>query len=58
MTQRIICQKCIYYFVTWQPSQPHGCKAYGFKSKHLPSLVVKRSSGIDCSFFQLKKQNG
>lgn len=54
MEQRIICQKCKYYFVTWQPSKPHGCKAYGFKSKLIPSLVVKRSSGRDCSFFELK----
>lgn len=54
MAQRIICQKCIYYFVTWQPAKPHGCKAYGFKSKQLPSVVVKNSSGYDCSFFQPK----
>lgn len=54
MEQRIICQKCKFYFVTWQPAKPHGCKAYGFKSKLLPSIVVKNSSGFSCSFFQLK----
>ncbi len=54
MNQRIICQKCKFYFVTWEPHQPHGCKAYQFKSKQVPSIVVKQSSGIDCSFYQLK----
>ncbi len=54
MAQRIICQKCKFYYVTWEQSQPHGCKAYGFKSKIIPSRVVKNSSGVDCSFFQAK----
>ncbi|RXJ99890.1 uracil-DNA glycosylase [Arcobacter sp. CECT 8989] len=54
MTDRIVCQKCIHYFVTWQQNKPHGCKAYGFKSKIIPSVVVKNSSGLPCSFFQLK----
>jgi hypothetical protein len=55
MTQRIICQKCKYYFVTWEPARPYGCKAYNFKSKLIPSMVVKNSSGIDCSFYQQKQ---
>lgn len=54
--ERIQCQKCIYYFVTWQNGRGHGCKAYGFKSPTLPSIVVKNSSGHDCSFYQ-KKEN-
>jgi hypothetical protein len=54
MEKRIVCQKCIYYFVTWEPNNPHGCKAYGFKSKLIPSMTVKRSSGVDCNFFTLK----
>lgn len=57
MTDRIYCQKCIYYYVTWEQAKPHGCKAYGFKSQVIPSVVVKRSSGTDCSFFQLKSQS-
>ncbi len=54
MNRRIVCQKCLHYFVTWEPQRPHGCKVYGFKSKTVPSLVVKRSSGQDCNFFVLK----
>lgn len=56
MNNKIVCQKCLYYFVTWQKKQPHGCKAYNFKSKTIPSIIVKRSSGIDCCFFTLKNQ--
>ncbi|MGZ5207625.1 MAG: uracil-DNA glycosylase [Sulfuricurvum sp.] len=52
--QKIICQKCTYYFVTWEANQPHGCKAYGFKSKAIPSQVVLSSSGKPCNFFELK----
>lgn len=54
MERRIICQKCIHYFVTWEKSKPHGCKAYGFKSAQIPSVVVKRSSGEDCKLYTLK----
>ena len=55
MQQRVVCQKCIHYFVTWQVNQPHGCKAYGFKSKQIPSVVVKNSSGSSCQLFIEKK---
>lgn len=54
MFNRIVCQKCIYYFVTWEKGRPHGCNRFGFKSKVIPSVMVKRSSGKDCQFFQLK----
>ncbi|MDF1881714.1 uracil-DNA glycosylase [Sulfurimonas sp. MAG313] len=51
---RINCKKCLYYFVTWNPENPHGCKAYGFKSKQIPSLVVKSSTGKACQSYTLK----
>jgi len=54
MNERIICQKCIYYYVTWQDGNSHGCKAYGFKSKIIPSTVVKNTSRRDCVFYQKK----
>ncbi|QKF73343.1 hypothetical protein AFAEC_1178 [Aliarcobacter faecis] len=54
MEKRVICQKCIYYYVTWEAGRGHGCKAYGFKSGQIPSVVVKRSSGQDCKFYRLK----
>jgi len=58
MNNKIICQKCKYYFVTWQQNRPHGCKAYGFKSQLIPSLVVIQSSRSACSLYQPKiRQN-
>ncbi|MFV0562342.1 uracil-DNA glycosylase [Malaciobacter mytili] len=56
MNERIICQKCQYYYVTWENNQPHGCKAYGFKSKIIPSTIVKSSSGVECSFYKPKQR--
>lgn len=49
------CFACIYFYTTWDPANPRGCKAYGFKSKQLPSIVVKRSSGMECMKFEPKK---
>lgn len=51
---KVICQKCKFYYVTWQANMPHGCRAYEFKSKTIPSIVVKRSSGEECKFFSSK----
>ena len=55
MQTRVVCQRCKYYYVTWEKTKPHGCKAYGFKSQALPSLVVRQSSGTNCSLFQSKR---
>lgn len=52
--KRINCRRCEHYFVTWKPKQPHGCKAYGFKSDYIPSLVVFQSSGTECTMFKEK----
>ncbi|MEA3354707.1 MAG: uracil-DNA glycosylase [Campylobacterota bacterium] len=57
MSKRIVCQKCKHYYVTWDSAKPHGCRAYGFKSKAVPSLVVKQSSNISCSFYEPKNNN-
>ena len=54
MKEKIVCQKCKFYYVTWEKTKPHGCKAYGFKSQMLPSMVVKQSSGTMCSLYQSK----
>ena len=52
--KRINCRRCEYYFVTWEPQKPNGCKAYGFKSHQIPSMVVFQSSGSDCAMFREK----
>ena len=45
------CLVCRQYFVTYKAHQPHGCRAYGFTSKELPSRVVYASSGRPCQLF-------
>lgn len=54
----INCRKCRYYYITWENKIPHGCKAFGFKSRQLPSLVVLRSSGKACQAFMEKSGGG
>jgi len=54
MNNRIVCQRCKSYYVTWEKNKPHGCRAYGFKSQAMPSVVVKQSSGSACNFYQKK----
>nr|WP_225230029.1 uracil-DNA glycosylase [Ureibacillus galli] len=51
---KVDCFKCQYFRVTWDQQNPRGCNAYQFKSKQLPSLVVKQSSGFDCMQFTPK----
>jgi hypothetical protein len=53
---RIDCMKCRYFYVTWDPSFPRGCKAFGFKTKHMPSQTVMSSSGQPCMKFEPKTQ--
>jgi len=52
--KKINCRKCQFYYVTWEAAKPHGCKAYGFKSAQIPSMVVLNSSGAACSLFKEK----
>lgn len=50
------CQKCIYYFITWDNKFPYGCKLFGVKSRQLPSVIVYKSLGKVCDNFIEKKQ--
>ena len=49
---KLDCRKCVHFFVTWEKGTPYGCRAYGFKGPQIPSIVVKASSGENCSFFK------
>ncbi len=53
--KKINCKRCVYYYVTWESVHPHGCKAFGFKSKIIPSQEVKNSSGKECAMYEVKK---
>lgn len=48
------CHNCENFFVTWDNKAPMGCKAFGFKGKQIPSLVVLQSSGSPCTYFRDK----
>ncbi len=52
----INCLKCAYYFVTWDREFPRGCRQFGIKSRELPSIVVKRSTGKSCPSFVKNKK--
>jgi hypothetical protein len=52
---RVNCIKCRFYYVTWEKKHPHGCRRMNFKSREVPSLVVRKSSsGMDCLLFEPK----
>ena len=57
MINKIICQQCKHYYITWESAKPHGCRAYGFKSQQVCSVVVKQSSNMDCNLFSKKQNN-
>ncbi|TKB09040.1 uracil-DNA glycosylase [Desulforhopalus sp. IMCC35007] len=58
MSARPVCIKCMHYFITYEPSNPYGCRAMGFKSRKNPARVVFESSGMECQLFKAKKQGG
>ncbi|PYG89858.1 hypothetical protein LY28_00456 [Ruminiclostridium sufflavum DSM 19573] len=57
IAERINCRKCKYYYITWDARMPHGCKAFGFKTRLFPSVVVYQSSGQTCQGYAEKNQN-
>lgn len=48
------CYGCQFFYITYQPSFPYGCKAMSFKSKILPSVTVYKNSGMECQMYQKK----
>lgn len=48
------CFKCKFFYVTWDPKHPNGCRAMGFKTKQLPSVIVFQSSGNPCETYEEK----
>jgi hypothetical protein len=50
------CFKCRHFYVTWDPSFPRGCRAFGIKSGNVPALEVRRATGRDCPVFEEKQK--
>ncbi len=53
-TTRSLCHECKHYYITWDQLRPYGCRKWQFKSKLLPAIEVKKSSGKDCLLFENK----
>lgn len=49
--RRVNCRRCRFFFVTWEPERPFGCRFFGFKSAEIPSMAVFQSSGAPCEQF-------
>ena len=56
-SERINCRNCKFYYITWDANMPHGCKAFGFKTRQIPSVVVYQSSGQACQGYEEKNQS-
>ncbi|MEE1131172.1 MAG: uracil-DNA glycosylase [Caryophanon sp.] len=52
---KVDCFKCAYLRITWEPAHPRACEAHGFKTKQIPSAVVKQTSGMECLYFTPKR---
>jgi hypothetical protein len=50
----INCPKCKFFYVTWDPSFPRGCRLYGFKTATSPSYMVREATGKPCPHFSPK----
>ncbi|BCN93536.1 hypothetical protein THMIRHAM_13210 [Thiomicrorhabdus immobilis] len=53
-TNPIDCFKCKHFFVTWDTNAPRGCRAFGFKTRRMPSDIVFETSGDECLKFTPK----
>lgn len=54
MEHRGKCHQCRHYYVSWNPSYPHGCRAFQMVTRALPSLAVIRESGSPCLYEEPK----
>jgi hypothetical protein len=54
---RIPCMRCKHYQVTFDPAAPRGCKLYQFKSTLMPYVLVKQSTGKNCTAFEERPKN-
>lgn len=48
------CFKCENFYITIDERFPRACKVFGIKGKSMPSIDVKRVTGIGCPVFKPK----
>lgn len=56
MNEHVNCVTCIHYYVTWDKNFPNGCRLFEFKTRKLPSQLVKESTGANCTNYQQKNK--
>ena len=55
MKKQLNCNNCSSLFVTHDPKRRWGCNFFGFKSKFIPTIEVKRITGTECAYYTLKE---
>lgn len=50
------CFKCLHFYITVDEKFPRGCKVFGIKGKNIPSVDVKRATGIPCPVFTSREK--
>ena len=55
---KINCWNCKYFYISWHPTMPYACRAFGFKSKNIPSLEVLSADGRLCKAYNSKNFAG
>lgn len=53
--KKVNCFQCKHFHTTWNPEFPRACKAYGFKTKEMPSVLVEKTTGMECLQFEPKR---
>ncbi|WP_052158753.1 hypothetical protein [Halobacillus sp. BBL2006] len=51
---KINCFQCQHFYTTWNSAFPRACKAYGFKTKEIPSTFVLKTTGTECVQYKPK----
>ncbi len=49
---KVNCLRCEHFYVTWNPKFPRACRIFGFKGRSIPSIQVKRITGVACCAFK------
>ena len=48
------CSQCQYFYITFDPETPRGCRLYRFVTARIPSQVIQQQSGMKCMGFRPK----
>jgi hypothetical protein len=52
------CHGCVHFQVTYQADWPYACRAYGLRTRRLPSAEVLQASGQACQLREARPRAG